>query len=635
MHALSRHHPKYQKEKLHPHYSRISFPPQANNKAYMLQGTETRILNLGPKFVPPAPEQVLQRLPKEIAQMKEKVPAAWRRATKTIGREPPIVTKFCKRIEEEIRNKVTTEAPSDPTLKPTIAFFRKIQKEKNIIFRQTDKSKVFHIDTRESYIKKSAQYMDKTNAYVEIRSPPLRQMIERTDKFLRNLVTSKQMPQSLMERLRPSLTESELPHLYYNPKDHKISEPLRPIVSGIKSPLAKVSSYLDQKIRPLFDRHTPYSIPNSIIILKRLIEFKATSETNMYTFDITDLYTMIPQKDAVLAVCEFLGRYGYRKIDGLSINTIKALFLHVLENSYFVLQLPGLEPKYYQQIKGGAMGSACTQVLADIYLRKWEYNFVQEQHRQRELYFRFRDDILFTSKLPSEHIERTLEELNKKDRNISITWEGGKAIEYLDVKITIEIPNFRTTVFRKLAAQPYILPFHSSHPPHITKNIPYAAALRVTRICSQPEDLQHELEVIRVTLLLNKYPPWFIDKHIGRFFYDLTGEKTQEKLLGNDHSKYRELVLDTAWNKKERRKINFSTDILLHFTYTPSLAHFGSHFHQIWQEIFEGTPLDDIPVMYANRLTDSLKHILVQKKPSKEVIRLLPASSENEMISKV
>jgi hypothetical protein len=131
-------------------------------------------------------------------------------------------------------------------------------------------------------------------------------------------------------------------------------------------------------------------------------------------------------------------------------------------------------------------------------------------------------------------------------------------------------------------------------------------------------------------LLLNKYPPRFIDRHMGRFFQDLTGEETSKKLLGNTHSKLRELVLDSTWNKKEKRKINFSTDILLHFTYAPSLAHFGSHFHQIWQEIFEGTPLDDIPVMYANRLSDSLKHLLVQKKPDKRSIRLLPMSSETE-----
>ena len=260
-------------------------------------------------------------------------------------------------------------------------------------------------------------------------------------------------------------------------------------------------------------------------------------------------------------------------------------------------------------------------------LRKWENDFVKEQQRQDELYFRFRDDVFFTIALPHERIEQILSELNNKDPNLSITWEGGKTVDYLDVTIITEIPNFRTRVFRKLPAQPYVLPFHSSHPPHITKNIPYAAVLRATRICSLTEDLRCELDKTRIMLLLNIYPPKFIDKQIERFFQDVTGKRTSDLLLGEKHPKYRERVLKVEWNKKEKRKIEFGKDILLHFTYTPSLAHLGSRFHQLWQEIFEDTPLDDIPIVYANRLSDSLRHLLVTKRRGRGVIKLFPKLS--------
>ena len=282
--------------------------------------------------------------------------------TKTTGREPPIVKNFCERIEEEIRKTVEAEVLSDCTLKPAIRYFQKIQKQKQIVSRQTDKSKAFHADTFENHIAKSAAYMIQTNAYIEIPNSPLREMIETTDKFLRSLVSRKQMPQLMLDKLRPSLTESELLHIYYNPEDHKIDESLRPIVSEIKSPLAKLSNFLDQIIRPIFDKHTLYSLSNSIVLLTHLKNFTTTPETSMYTYDIADLYTMILQKEAVLAVCEFLGRHGNRKIRGLSINTIKALYMHVLENAYFVLQFLGMEPKFYKQVRGGAMRSACTQV---------------------------------------------------------------------------------------------------------------------------------------------------------------------------------------------------------------------------------------------------------------------------------
>ncbi|CAF4214699.1 unnamed protein product [Didymodactylos carnosus] len=54
--------------------------------------------------------------------------------------------------------------------------------------------------------------------------------------MLRHLLTSKQITQKQYELLKPTPEDCELPHLYYNPKDHKIGESLRPIVSGMKRP---------------------------------------------------------------------------------------------------------------------------------------------------------------------------------------------------------------------------------------------------------------------------------------------------------------------------------------------------------------------------------------------------------------
>ena len=141
------------------------------------------------------------------------------------------------------------------------------------------------------------------------------------------------------------------------------------------------------------------------------------------------------------------------------------------------------------------------------------------------------------------------------------------------------------------------------------------------RICSHSNDLADEIEKIRVTLLLNKYLPHFIEKHFNRFFETLTGKNDTSLLLGIEHDTFRQAVLCPQWNKKEKRGIDFNRDILVHFSYTPSLRRFGAKFHQIWQEIFEETPLGDIPVIYAHRLTDNLKTILVHKKPPKNVIR--------------
>jgi hypothetical protein len=99
-----------------------------------------------------------------------------------------------------------------------------------------------------------------------------------------------------------------------------------------------------------------------------------------------------------------------------------------------------------------------------------------------------------------------------------------------------------------------------------------------------------------------------------RFYKDLTENDSPNTLLSSEHEKYRKKVLDEQWNKKTKRTIDFKSHILCHFSYTPALARFGTNFHQIWTEIFDGTPLDSTNIIYANRLTHSLKQLLVKKK---------------------
>jgi hypothetical protein len=69
-----------------------------------------------------------------------------------------------------------------------------------------------------------------------------------------------------------------------------------------------------------------------------------------------------------------------------------------------------------------------------------------------ELYFRFRDDIFLTTKKSKTEMNNILIELGKKDTNIGLTFETGQYMDYLDVRVQVEIPNFRTRIFRKLAA---------------------------------------------------------------------------------------------------------------------------------------------------------------------------------------
>ncbi|CAF1561125.1 unnamed protein product [Adineta ricciae] len=71
---------------------------------------------------------------------------------------------------------------------------------------------------------------------------------------------------------------------------------------------------------------------------------------------------MIPRQGAILALMRFLEKYAkHGKIGTLAIDHILRMARFILDTNYFVYN-----NKYYRQIRGGAMGSAFTQVLANI-----------------------------------------------------------------------------------------------------------------------------------------------------------------------------------------------------------------------------------------------------------------------------
>ena len=87
-------------------------------------------------------------------------------------------------------------------------------------------------------------YMNKTKAYQNLGNiNPLESLVNRTNDLLYGLWTSKHISQKQYEMLRVDRDDTELAHLYFLPKAHKPNTPLRPIMSGLKSPTIKISKW--------------------------------------------------------------------------------------------------------------------------------------------------------------------------------------------------------------------------------------------------------------------------------------------------------------------------------------------------------------------------------------------------------
>ena len=156
-----------------------------------------------------------------------------------------------------------------------------------------------------------------------------------------------------------------------------------------RSPLLPVSTFLNDILAKLYlkvARKTTYI--SGIDVIRQLEQYRKqgrlTKDTQFIIFDVTDLFTMIPRDGALEALARFLSRtLKNGRIGNISIDTILRLARLVLDNNYFVYN-----QRYYRQIRGGAMGSPFTMVLANICMFEWEQSLIEHQQNHGEIYGR-------------------------------------------------------------------------------------------------------------------------------------------------------------------------------------------------------------------------------------------------------
>ena len=92
---------------------------------------------------------------------------------------------------------------------------------------------------------------------------------------------------------------------------------------------------------------------------------------------------MLPQEESLKALSEFLHEHQCDHINGISIETIVELGRIVLQANVFVY-----DNKFYRQTVGGAMGSAFTLTLANIFMWKWQKQTLLSKLPSDEIYGR-------------------------------------------------------------------------------------------------------------------------------------------------------------------------------------------------------------------------------------------------------
>ena len=273
------------------------------------------------------------------------------------------------------------------------------------------------------------------------------------------------------------------PYFYSIPKVHKsLVEPVpgRPIVSGTQSLTEPLSKYLDLHIKSLVSQLPSY-VKDTTDFLNKLGTIEDLSESDfLCTMDVTSLYTNVPHKEGLEALTHFLNQ---RQILTPPTNFLVELSQMVLNKNYFKF-----ENAYYLQCQGVSMGSPCSPNYANLFMGKFEADFVYSNNPYSmyiKCWYRFIDDIYFIFTGSGEQLEKFKLYINSRMPSISFTLEQSReSVPFLDVRVQRDNNNLATSVYRKPTDRNNFLHFTSYHPAGLKTSLPFSQLLRTKRICS-------------------------------------------------------------------------------------------------------------------------------------------------------
>ncbi|CAF4513714.1 unnamed protein product, partial [Rotaria sp. Silwood2] len=452
--------------------------------------TQLAYLSRGPTYIQPnsnvfVPEETLQkRIKKEHDNTMTKI-MTYMSELKDIPNIPlssPVYKSYSDRLRSCLTQTYVTLIPLIDQIRALrelklVQSIRKKLKKYKLILRETDKSGVLHSGRAIDYKRKAAEYRQTTGAYEELTSNPFNDIICTVTRLLNQLQSMKRISEWHRRKMHPVRKKTELAYMYFIPKPHKKATPLRPVLNTVHAATKQISQYLDKLIRPLFDRF----VRQTTIV------------------DGADLLAHLQKYIQKAILAEFLREHYCEKVNGVSIDTIVELGRIVLKANAFVCT-----NKFCRHIIGGAMGSAFTLTLANIFMWKWEKQTILPKLGSHEIYGRYIDDVFFTSNEFQGKVKELLEAANNFHPNIKLEYNIGKSVAFLDVLVKNNNGILASSIYHKPSAQPTVVSFLSDHPRHVFRNVIQTVLTRAVRYSSTFEVFNNERRAIRSMFLYNR-----------------------------------------------------------------------------------------------------------------------------------
>jgi hypothetical protein len=446
-------------------------------------------------------------------------------------------------MDPKNREKVNNNLPNEEiaALKQLVI----LQKERQITIKKCDKGAGIMILDFNEYIKACTEHLEGTtldkkgnlkhyykkvdHAEFEIAKTKIQLLIE--EGYNNNIITKDEYEAMCPEGKHPSKFYCNFK--IHKPHEHGTAPPVRPIISGSGSIAENLSKYVDHHIKEGANNHDSFlqDTPDFLRQIEQVnSEDRLPENTILATFDVKALYTNIPQGDGMKATRESLNE---RKNPKVPTEYIIRMLELILKNNIFLFS-----DQFYKQQIGTAMGTKPAPHYADIFMARRidgqiidiAIKYSEKQENPIKLMKRYLDDIfqIFIGSTKQLHI--LFEKMNNIHPNIKFTMSHTsipledetltcmcppqKIVPFLDTSCQLKNGKIVLDLYRKPTDQNmYLLP-SSCHPPSCLQSIPYSLALRIVRICSDPESRETRFNELKQMLLAREYRPGMIEAAI-------------------------------------------------------------------------------------------------------------------------
>ena len=276
------------------------------------------------------------------------------------------------------------------------------------------------------------------------------------------------------------------PNMYGLPKTHKQGIPMRPITSGIGSAPHRLAKCLAKPLSDTLGSISDAHIKNSSDLINKIKRINM-KDKRLVSFDVRSLFTNVPTEDALEAVKRAienipddalpLNKNDYVKLISLCVNFSPFIF----------------DNNEYKQLRGLAMGSPLSAVMACLYMEMLEKDSFIRIMGRGSTWYRYVDDVLGV--VPKNaNIDNKLRMLNTVNDNIQFTVEHEEEckLAFLDTLIHRGERDVKFSVFRKPTNRDDFIHYYSAHNNRIKTGVVIGFFLRALRICS-PEYLDAEI----------------------------------------------------------------------------------------------------------------------------------------------